>query len=115
MSPAASAVRVTALSEWPDMPGLGLVVQATPAGYSRAAIIGAVRRSGLGWTAGVRTGIIRHRVIWSVHPTAATAVAAIMNSRVGQRLGVRADSTVTWSDAAGRAARDAWGAGVTTP
>lgn len=108
MSGPASPVSVTAISEHPGEPQdrLALVVKTGPV------ILGVAARVSDGWTAGVRAGIILHRVDYTGHDSAASAVGAVMGGRVSRRLGVRAWSEVHWSDAAGRAARDAWGAGV---
>jgi hypothetical protein len=111
---AAAPVLVTAMSEHPSGPqGRCAVVVQVPAFAGRPAIVGVATRGRLGWTAGVRAGAFRRRILYSEHDSAHAAVGAIMGSRVGRSLGIRAWSDVRWSDAAGRAARDAWGAGVT--
>jgi hypothetical protein len=96
-------VQVTAVSEWGE-PQHGLVVE-TP-----AAVAGVIHRTDAGWTTAVYVRFLwRSRVVCASHDSAHAAVTAILNSHPGRRLGITAWSDVHWTDAASRAARDAWG------
>jgi hypothetical protein len=114
---AAASIQVTALSEWPDQPPgprVQAIIVSVPSFASLPPIIvGVISRDQAGWYATVRIGWIRRRFAYTTHPSAYGAVAAIIGSRIGRRLGCRPWSTVTWSDAAATAASDASGAGVT--